>query len=131
MGVMTAYLKNKILDHATGKTTYTKPDAVYLAAFVGDPETTAGVEVTADTTTDYIRKAITFGSAAAAGAISNTAEVDFGVAGSAWGTITHLAIFDAESSGNRLWSDQMSASKTVGEGDTFKVAVGDIDLTLT
>ena len=130
MGVMTSYLKNKLLDHAVGKTAFTKPDAVYLAAFVGDPEG-AGTEVTANTTTDYIRKVITWGTAADAGAISNTAEVDFGVAGSAWGTLTHLAIYDAESSGNRLWSDEMSASKTRAEGDTFVVSIGDIDLTLT
>ena len=130
MGIMLAYLKNKLLDHAVGKTAFTKPDAVYLAAFVGDPEG-AGTEVTANTTTDYIRKVITWGTAADAGAISNTAEVDFGVAGSAWGTLTHLAIYDAESSGNRLWSDEMSASKTIAEGDTFVVSIGDIDLTLT
>jgi len=128
---MTSYLKNKLLDHSVGKTAYTKPDAVYLAAFVGDPETTNGAEVAANTTTDYIRKVITWGTAADAGAISNTAEVNFGVAGSAWGTISHLAIFDAEAAGNRLWSDEMSASKTVAEGDTLVVDTGDIDLTLT
>ncbi len=130
MGGMLAYLKNKFLDHGTGKTAYTKPDATYLAAFIGDPEG-AGSEIAANTTTDYIRKVITWGTPAAAGAISNTAEVNFGIAGSAWGTITHLAIYDAEAAGNRLWSDEMSASKTIAEGDTFVVSIGDIDLTLT
>jgi hypothetical protein len=127
---MTAYLKNKLLDHATGKTAYTKPDAVYLAAFVGDPEG-AGNEVTANTTTDYIRKVITFGSAADAGAIPNTAEVNFGVAGSAWGTITHLAIYDAETSGNRLWSDEMAASQTIDANEQLTIPISSLDLSLT
>lgn len=130
MGAMTTYLKNKLLDHAAGVTEYTMPTDIYLAAFVGDPETISGAEVDANTTTGYGRQAVTMDSAAS-GSQANTAAVEFPVANASWGTITHLAIFDAESGGNRLWSDQMSASKTIGEGDTFTVAIGDLDLTLT
>lgn len=130
MGAMTTYLKNKLLDHAAGVTEYTMPTDIYLAAFVGDPETTSGAEVDANTTTGYRRQAVTMGSAAS-GSQANTAAVEFPVANASWGTITHLAIFDAESSGNRLWSDQMSASKAIAKGDSLVVSAGDVVLSLT
>jgi hypothetical protein len=72
---------------------------------------------------------VTF-AAAAAGATSNDAEVEFPVATADWGTITHIGIRDAGSGGNLLWHGALAASKVIGTGDQLKFAVGDIDVTL-
>jgi hypothetical protein len=56
--------------------------------------------------------------------------VTFTAAGGSWGTITHIGIHDALSSGNLLWHGSMTASKTIADGDTLEFAIGNIDLTL-
>ena len=62
-----------------------------------------------------------------ASAISSTAvTVTFPVAGSPWGTITHVALYDAATGGNLLWSGTMIASRVVNTGETLSFSVGAI-----
>lgn len=65
------------------------------------------------------------------GQTQNTAEIAFAQAGSGgWGTVTHIGLFDASTSGNLLFHGALTASKTVDENDTFKIAAGDLVITL-
>jgi hypothetical protein len=74
---------------------------------------------------------VTFDAAATpGGTTSNTGAVSFTAAGGSWGTITHIGIHDALSSGNLLWHGSMTASKTIADGDTLEFAIGNIDLTI-
>jgi hypothetical protein len=50
--------------------------------------------------------------------------------GGSWGTITHWAIMDAGSGGNAIWEDALTTPKTVADGETFEIPVGDLTLSL-
>ena len=125
-GSGSTYLRTKLIDHSLGTTTYTKPASVWLAAYVGDPGG-AGVECSG---TSYARVQIEFDSATQ-GATDNANDETFPVAGGSWGTITHMALYDAETVGNMLWYGPMTDSKAIESGDQLKVSAGNFDVTLT
>ena len=93
----TTYLRNKLLEHLTGKTTYTKPSATYLGLLGSDP-TVAGTQASELSGGSYARQAVTWGTAAN-GIISNTATVNFSVPTT---KVRYWAIFDASTNGNML-----------------------------
>lgn len=131
-GNISNYAENKILEHVTGVTTFTKPTNTYAALFTVAPtDSTAGTEVVAGN--GYARQQITWGTASN-GSISNSAEIRFPTSPSnataAWGTIVAVGIFDTSSAGNLLWYGNLSASVTVGNGDAFKIAAGGLTLSL-
>lgn len=121
------YLENKLLDHSLGKTSFTMPATVRLALYTSDPtDADSGTEVTGGS---YARQPLTV-SAASGGATANDADIEFPVATANWGTITHVGIRDAGSGGNLLWHGALAASKAIDSGDQFKIAAGDLDVTL-
>ena len=120
------YLRTKFLDHGLGVTSYTFPSAIWLAAYVGDPGG-AGTECSG---TSYARVQIEFDSATQ-GTTDNTNEESFPEAGGSWGTITHLALYDAETVGNLLWYGPLTVEKAIESGDTLQVAAGNFDVTLS
>jgi len=116
------YLENKLIDHITKKAAYTPAATVYLALFTAYTEGGQQTEV-ADAT--YARQAMTFG-AAAARSIATSATITFPAATTGW-VNTHLAIMDAETGGNLLYSGELP--KTVGAGEQLEVASGDLTAT--
>jgi hypothetical protein len=127
MAEFTDYLENKIIDHMLRNQAYTPPSTVYVALFTtatGDDG--SGTEVSGGS---YARQAVTLG-AASGGASSNTADITFPQATADWGTITHVALMDAETGGNMLMHSPLDESKTVNNGDTFKINAGDLDVTV-
>ena len=127
-GDASSYLRNKLVDHSLGTTAYTKPTAVYLAAFIGDPGAT-GTEIST-TDTGYGRQAVTFAGASSGSAASN-ADVVFPVATDDWGTVSHLALYDSATGGNLLWYGPMATPKTIDSSDQLKVASGNFTVSLT
>lgn len=123
----TSYADNKLIDHLLGSGTFTKPAGTYVALFIGDPAS-GGTEVSTSGSA-YSRQAATF--TITSNAATNAAQLNWSAATSAWGTITHIAIFDAITSGNRLVDAQLSNSKTIGIGDVLQILAGDLDVTLT
>jgi hypothetical protein len=47
-----------------------------------------------------------------------------------WGTISHIAIFDALTSGNMLMYTDLTTSKVIGNGDIFQISSGNLTVTL-
>lgn len=94
----TNYLKNKILDHITGKTTYTKPTNTYLGLMTGDP-TVAGTPTQEVTGGSYARQQVAW-STAANGLTHNTSVITFPAMPSA--NIKYWGVFDAATNGNLL-----------------------------
>jgi len=127
MAEFTDYLENKIIDHMLRNQAYTPPSTVYVALFTSATDDTGGgTEVSGGS---YARQAVTL-SAASGGASSNTANITFPQATAAWGTITHVALMDALTGGNMLMHSPLDESKTVNNGDTFKINAGDLDVTV-
>lgn len=133
MAAMSDYLENALLSHILKNTPLTSPATVYLALFTSDPtDANTGAEVpglVGGNPSAYARVAITFGTVAN-GTVENSADITFAVATQNWGTITHIGIMDASTAGNLLFHGALTSSKTVATGDQFKIAVGDLDVTL-
>ncbi len=127
MAGKTDYLENKTLDHNLATAAFAAPTAVYVALFTADPGET-GETANEISGGGYARKQATF-AAASGGSASNSADVTFPQATADWGTITHFAIMDASTGGNMLYYGALTASKTVTNGDTFKIATGDLTVT--
>ncbi|WP_377838687.1 hypothetical protein [Bosea sp. UC22_33] len=129
-GSASDYLEKKLLDHSLGVTAYTMPANVFLALFTADPgEAGPGTEVSGN---GYARQSAAFAAAAAVGGVmtaKNSGAKTFTAAGGAWGTITHWALFDALTSGNMLWHADMTASRTIGDGDQLVFAIDALTIT--
>jgi hypothetical protein len=136
MSAASNYLENKVLDHVLTGSAYNQPAARYLALF-NNTSGNAAANLEAGTLTDetstsgtaYVRKAITF-AAASGGSSASNATVTFDTATANWGTITHVAVMDAETSGNVLFYGAVTTSKTIETGDTFQVSSGNLTVSL-
>ncbi len=127
MAEFTDYLEDKIIDHMLRNQAYTPPTTIYLALFTAAPgDAGGGTEVSGGS---YARQAVTL-SAASGGASANSADITFPAATADWGTVTHVALMDALTVGNMLMHSPLDASKTVNNGDTFKINAGDLDVTV-
>lgn len=130
MAGLSTYAAEKFLNWLKGTSAGTAPSDLYVALYSSDPTDagSGGTEVT--TTIDATgRKEATFG-AIASKKMSNDAEIDFGTADGA-ATVSHVAVFDASSSGNMIGSFALSPSRSVGAGDPVKFAVGDLVIDLS
>ena len=104
----------------------TRPTAWYLGLFTAAPgEAGGGTEVSGG---GYVRKAVTF--SVSGNLATNTAAIEFDVATADWGTITHVAVFDASTGGNQIAYATLTTSKTIATGDVLRVPAGDLDITL-
>jgi hypothetical protein len=105
------------------------PANTYLALFTS--ATGPGAEGTEVTGGSYARKAIattTAGWSAPTGtttrSISNAAVLTFATATAAWGTVSHWALMDALTGGNRLAYGAFAEARVVNSGNIFTVAIG-------
>lgn len=130
MSAASDYLEDALLDHVLGGTTYTQPSNVYLGLWTADDGLEAGTQTSEVSGNGYSRVAITFG-AASDGDAANSAAITFAAAsGGAWGTITHVAVMDADESGNVLFHGAVTTSKTIADGDQFSIAIGNLTISL-
>ena len=103
-------------------------DGTYLALSTADPldDGTGFAEISGN---GYARPAITF-APAAAGAKSNSALLSFTAAGGNWPQATHVAIMSAVTAGTQRWHGSLSAAKTLLDGETLEIPVGDLTASL-
>jgi hypothetical protein len=129
MAALSDHAEKLLLDWLMTSGTATRPTAWYVALYTAAPsDSGGGTEVSGS---GYSRQAVAFDAAATpGGTTSNTGAVTFTASGGSFGTVTHVGIFDASTAGNLLWHGAMTASKTVGDGDTLEFSIGNIDLTL-
>lgn len=126
MAEMSNYLENALINATLRATTFTSPAAVYVSLHTADPTDTGANEITAS---GYIRKAASFG-APSDGVSTTNADITFDQANTAWGTITHVGIWDSDTSGNLYYHTALDAAKTIDTGDIFKIASGNLTVTL-
>lgn len=127
MAAISNYLENALVNATLRNTAYTSPSAVYVGLFTTDPtDAGTGTEVSGGS---YARQAATF-AAPSDGASSTSADINFPQATGNWGTVTHFGIFDASTTGNLLYHGALTTSKTIETGDVFKIASGNLTVTL-
>lgn len=127
MAEISNYLENALINGTLRGSTYTAPTTTYLALYTNDPtDADTGTEITGGS---YVRQSITF-SSPSNGATSNSSAIEFPQATADWGTITHVGIRDAVTSGNLLYHTPLDTSKTISNGDIFKITSTNLSVTL-
>ena len=125
---MSNYLENALINGTIRGTTYTAPTTVYVGLFTSDPtDAGSGTEVSGGS---YARQSATF-TAPSNGATVSNADITFPQATGNWGTVGWIGIFDALTTGNLMYHTALDASKTIETGDIFKIASGNLSVTLS
>lgn len=125
---MSNYLENALINATLRNTSYTSPTTVYVALYTTDPtDADTGTEVSGGS---YARQSVTFG-APSNGASTNSADVEFPQATASWGTVAYIGLRDNSSGGNLLYHTALDTSKSIDSGDIFKIAAGNLSVTLS
>lgn len=130
MGALSDFVENKIIDWFLRGQAYTPPATVYVALLTAAPsDTGGGTEVSGGS---YARVAVasslanwagtqaaasTTASSGTGGTTSNNTAITFPAPTANWGSVTHMAVYDASSAGNLLWYSALTTAKTVNNGD--------------
>jgi hypothetical protein len=131
MSSFSDYTENLVLTYLFTNGSVTRPTAWYVGLFTAAPsDTGGGTEVSGN---GYVRKATGTITVSGTGTTAtNSAAIEFAAAsGGNWGTVTHAAIFDAETSGNMLAWAQLTTARTINDGDVFRVPESSLTVTLT
>ena len=136
----TNYLERRLLHFIfkNNSLSFSSPgDSIYigLATAVSAAETGS---VTEADFTNYARVQVTASNWTTIGSDStdtqtatNAANIDFPAAGTTTAdTITHVFIADASSSGNILFVGALDASRTIDDGDIFRINAGNLTIEL-
>jgi hypothetical protein len=127
MAEFSNYLENALINVTLRNTAYTSPTTVYVALFTSDPtDAGSGTEVTGGS---YARTEVTF-AAPSNGVSVSSADCTFPQCTSTWGTVGWIGIMDALTTGNLLYHTALDTSKTIETGDIFKIASGNLSVTL-
>ena len=106
----------------------TRPTAWYLALFTSNPDEDASGTEVSTVGTAYVRQSATF--TVSGNTASNSAAIEFPTATASYGTVSHVGVFDAETSGNLLAYAALSTSKAIDTGDVLRVNLGELDIAL-
>lgn len=118
--------ENLLLNWVLTTGSVTRPTAWYVGLFTTDPtDADTGTEVSGGS---YARTAVTF--SVTGNAATNTAGVEFPAATASWGTVSHIAVYDASTGGNMIFHSALTTAKTITDGDVFRIPTGDLDFTL-
>lgn len=125
MGTLSDTVANGFLDALCRGVLYDN-DQVWVKLHTGDPGSAGTSNAAANTT----RQQATFGSAASGRAITNTAVIEWTSVPNAE-TYSWVSLWSASTAGTFLGRDQLSADAVMGVGDTFRIPIGDCDLSIT
>lgn len=109
------YAELKILDHLTGRASWTAPSTVYIKLHTGD----AGEDGTNNAAANTSRKSASW-SAASSGSIATSATLEWTNVSNTE-TYSHWSAWDNSTAGNCLWTGALSSSAAVTAGDTFQI----------
>lgn len=116
---------NAFLDALGNASNYTAPTVFYVKLHTGDP----GAAGTSNAAGETTRKQASF-AAASGGAITTDAALTWTNVSTSE-TYSHVSFWDHVSAGNFLGSDDLAVARAVTAGDTFTIAIGDLDLSFT
>ena len=132
MSSFSDYTENLVLNWLLTTNSATRPTAWYVGLFTAAPsDTGGGTEVTGNAYARVATETISVSGTSPTTA-TNSAAIEFAAAsGGNWGTVTHAAIFDASTSGNMLAWAALTTSRTINDGDVFRIPASSLTVTLT
>lgn len=130
MSSLSDHAEQLVLNWLFTTETATRPAGRFMELYTAAPNDAGGGTVVSGG--GYVRKAIAFTAAASpGGTTANSGAVVFTASGGSWGTVTHMAIFDAVSGGNLLAHGALVSSRTIDDTDTLTFAIGTVNITMT
>ena len=132
MSSFSDYAENLTLKYLFTTDSVTRPTAWYVGLFTAAPsDAGGGTEVSGSAYARTVTGTMSVSGTSPTNC-TNDAAIEFPAAsGGNWGTVTHVAIFDASTSGNMLGWAALTTSRTINDGDILRVPAGDLDITLT
>ena len=126
---MSDYLEVALLNATLNNTAFTTVATPYISLHTADPtDDGTGTEVSGGS---YARTSASFATASGtSGSVATDADITFPTATASWGTVTHIGIWNASSSGDLLYHTALDTSKTIDSGDIFKITSGNLTVTL-
>lgn len=126
---MSDYLEVKLLNLTLNGSAFTAVNNPHISLHTADPtDAGTGTEVSGGS---YARVASSFATASGTGgSVASDADATFPTATGSWGTVGWIGLWDASSSGNLLYHTALDAAKTIDSGDVFKIASGNLTVTL-
>ena len=116
-----------IISKVLRNTNFTPASTIYVSIHTASPGETGANENSAYTGD---RKSVAFDApSAGTGVTQNTGAVTFASMPAI--TVTHIGLWDAATGGNFIWGGALDNSKVVSNGDSFIIAIGDLDIDLT
>lgn len=131
MAAASNYLEEAILNYFFRGQSVTQPSQVYLALYINDPtDADTGTEVSGG---GYARQLVTFGSptqSGGKGVIANANKIEFDIATTNWGQVSHWGIRSASTAGQLLCRGAFNRLEEVLEGHRFTVGIGNLTVSM-
>jgi len=137
MAAFSDYLEEGVLNHTLRGQTLSTPSTIYIALFTTDPTD----EATGNELTDsaYVRQDAAKGESIGNGwtspsvsgdgmSVSNAKVIQFPPIADGSVTITHYALFDAQTGGNLLYHGAFTVSKTLEVNDVLSIDIGGLQV---
>lgn len=125
------YLEEAILNYFFRNQAVAQPTTIYLALYINDPtDADTGTEVSGG---GYSRKQVTFGAPAQTGdkaVISNNAKIEFDIATTDWGSVSHWGLRTAASGGSLLCRGSFSRVENVQSGNRLTIEIGNLQISM-
>lgn len=147
MGILTDDRELRLLKHMFGQADLDVPNYLYMGLHVGAP-TEASPSTNEISAGGYSRVLLVDNVSASYQSsssgmstvfelstndnLTNASAIDFAEATADWGTVTHYSIWDSQTGSNAsncLMIGALSSGVVVNDGDQFRIAVGQFDLT--
>ena len=130
MGSFSNFWEDKILNHIFGKNNYSPP-TIYVALSTADPlEDGSGLAEPVGNAYARVETSASDWNTASGGSLDNANDIIFPKSTGSWGTITHFALFDAETNGNLLANGALNQSKAVDSSYTAIFDAGDLNISM-
>ena len=132
------YTKNNILRSLLQATAFPLPAGTWVSLHTADPGETGANEITTGTWPAYVRRKAegagamgTGWTTATTGQTANTNQLTYPANNAAGNvTITHFAIWDAQTGGNCLESAALTTARTLAVGDILVFDTGSLTVTV-
>lgn len=138
-GSATLYTEQGVLGHTLAFATMAHPTGVFIGLAASAPPPTAATAGSEITGGAYARQPVTFALSTPSNMAANSATLEFPPATATWGTIGYFEVWDALTTGNRLyWGPLVDPAdgvtpitRNVMSGDIVRFSAGIIQIKAT
>jgi len=130
MTAFSNYLENELLDHVLRNESYSAPATTFISLHTSDPTDAGGNEVATSGYDRFEVSAALAWTTASGGSSKNNEAWEFVTATTAWGTVTHVGVYDATTAGNLLFHGALTSSKVIGTDDIARFPIGTLSIKL-